>query len=988
MVRNTRRISTKALLGLVAGLLLGWTSAQGLPEDGGISSPLTVETTTVGIRVLSQHKVIYSEAPLSRNYDSQSTFNPRGMKQVYALTHMFLDLIQRRDVLPESLNASFLMDTPPERVPGVLEEHWEEILLQYIGVVTTAVCGLLLALLIPLACLCTCCCRCAGKCGADNEHFDKKSDACKRFSLGVVVALFVITAMFGVVCAFVTNYYMYDGTRQLPQRVRTATQDTSQYLDNTGREINTLLVSNFAELEEVLNEILDESGPILKRSLAEVTEAVAIDDLTHIVSNLGNVKRYLRDIQDKTTILQDKVGQLKLGLDGTRTRLTRAMAQCSASRACEKFLSEYNITRDLAIATDFSALPTNLPDLSLLMKDISDLMNNDIERKVRGGQQQLNKVKTDIERSIGDIRPRIKSEIRNMGKQLEDQAAEIQRILNEFDANVAAVTTDVPKIQPTVSEIGGYMFYIGLGMSFMVLLILVCYIFGLFYGFCGQRPGNVYGDDCCNTGSGANWLVAAVYLTFLFSFVLLLVATAQFVLGSSVEKVVCQALHKPNESDIFDLVDQKFIQPMIKQHRPKSEDHNWNMTIHELITNCHKNKTIYELLQVQNVYNVEELRTWRDDYDIGSSVENLKAKIRLDDLKGIQILSPEAEKELQDLAESQISDLNFAQYTDLLRERITSIDLATFTARLRQMRDGLSRNQARLVGPAIDNEALFLDRMQRVVMDMKLAMKDLVNSVEALEQEAQHAKPNLREALRGLIKQATQATQFLRSEGPELVIKLTDQYVNETIGLIDDYVERVITRTQQDVGRCEPLSNSYNATVIAVCNEIVDPFNGFWASIGWCVMIFLPCIVLALNLVSLYRKSEPYPGPLVEVIPVEESSHVKKKKRGHRRNASEYLPDSAHYRAGYSYQNTSGSSENRFQDMAPRNSYDNPQPSTSGVNPGTSSSSSGPPRYSSNPSLIGNPPSEYERPPPYYFPGSAPIADAPPPLPAPNQSRN
>jgi len=104
--------------------------------------------------------------------------------------------------------------------------------------------------------------------------------------------------------------------------------------------------------------------------------------------------------------------------------------------------------------------------------------------------------------------------------------------------------------------------------------------------------------------------------------------------------------------------------------------------------------------------------------------------------------------------------------------------------------------------------------------------------------------------------------------------------------------------------RCEPLSRSYNATTIAVCNEIVDAFNGFWSSIGWCYMFFLPSIALAVALVSLYRKSEAYPGPLVE----QQTERLivagagPKKKRGHRRNASEYLPDSAHYRAGYSYQ--------------------------------------------------------------------------------------
>lgn len=105
-------------------------------------------------------------------------------------------------------------------------------------------------------------------------------------------------------------------------------------------------------------------------------------------------------------------------------------------------------------------------------------------------------------------------------------------------------------------------------------------------------------------------------------------------------------------------------------------------------------------------------------------------------------------------------------------------------------------------------------------------------------------------------------------------------------------------------------------------------------------------------------------------------------RRGHRRNASEYLPDSAHYRAGHSYQDR----ENRFQDAASRN-YDLQQ----GSSAPPPQPAGGPPRYTSNPNLTApevNP--EYERPPPYYYPGAPPSAatgsDVAPPLPMPNRS--
>ena len=105
---------------------------------------------------------------------------------------------------------------------------------------------------------------------------------------------------------------------------------------------------------------------------------------------------------------------------------------------------------------------------------------------------------------------------------------------------------------------------------------------------------------------------------------------------------------------------------------------------------------------------------------------------------------------------------------------------------------------------------------------------------------------------------------FVSPTGPALISNLANAYIDEAVGLIDHYVERVVSKTKSSIGQCGPVSASFNATVDAVCREIVDPFNGLWASVGWCVVLYLASVAMALALVSLYRKSEPYPGPLVE----------------------------------------------------------------------------------------------------------------------------
>ena len=56
----------------------------------------------------------------------------------------------------------------------------------------------------------------------------------------------------------------------------------------------------------------------------------------------------------------------------------------------------------------------------------------------------------------------------------------------------------------------------------------------------------------------------------MFSLVLLALTTALFLVGSTAEKVACEALNNPDNSEIFQVVDKKFIQPLIKEQYSKS----------------------------------------------------------------------------------------------------------------------------------------------------------------------------------------------------------------------------------------------------------------------------------------------------------------------------------------------------------------------------------------------------------------------------------
>uniref|UniRef100_A0A0K2T7V4 Prominin1Alike [Acyrthosiphon pisum] n=2 Tax=Lepeophtheirus salmonis TaxID=72036 RepID=A0A0K2T7V4_LEPSM len=995
-LKMTSSVGYHLLLSSLYLLFISVVGAQEATNDSGKGN-MSTEALVAGDRsVLSSYKVIYSEPQIdnsvysSRNFD----YNPKSMEHLYYLTHYFIDLITKDDVIPPSLAES---SSKILSQPSFIIDNWKEFLLHYIGVVTLAICGLIAAVIIPIIGFCFCCCRCAGKCGGYPEHFDKKSDACKRVMLGASLSLLIIGSMFCVITTFVTNHYSHQGLTKLPMRLDNVTEDASHYLEHTGLQINSVFVTNYNELEKVLNEIIDQSGVILKKSLAEVTQAVAIDDITSIVNSLGDVKKYLRDIKVQVQFIKDHIGQLSLGLEGTKARLLQALKQCLSIDSCGKFMDSFNIESDLSVVSQFESLNTPA-ELDIALKDIEILLNDDIQQKVRLGQKQLDSINLSIDASLKGHKPQIRAEIRRMGQMIEEKSVEIQGALNEVNRGIDSVRRDLPSyVSFTMRDIGKNLYYIGLGMSCLVLIILICYILGLFYGFCGKRPGNEYGDDCCNRGSGANWIIAAVYMTFLFSFVLLILATAQFIVGTVYEKSICRTIKTPNDSDVFKNIIDVYAQPELDRELAlqfKDQEPPQIGPLSEIISNCHLNKSAYEILNLERVFDVERIKAWRDEFNIAYSLQNIN--VRTNDLRKIELLSSQAREDLERLAESQISDMNFTAYTELVENSVTQIELPAFIRKLRQVKEKLRPSSLSRVGAALENEALFLDQMQRLIVSIRVSIRQLKSSITAIENEAKYGKINMREALQDLMRRTDKATQYIRSEGPQLIDTLSAQLLNETVSLIDGYANRIVNKTKSSIGKCWPVSEAYNATVLSVCSDIADPFNGFWVSIGLCYVFYLTALAFAVALVSLYRQAEPYPGPLVTVSAISDrnspysqqsftnladppkTSNSKKsgpKSRGHRRNPSESLPEAVHYRAAYSY---------RFQDAAPR-VYGGSSPSGGGGNR-PDSSSSGPPRYTSNPNL--NAPAvvvnnssinggrggsgEYERPPPYYYPGPDP----------------
>lgn len=72
----------------------------------------------------------------------------------------------------------------------------------------------------------------------------------------VPAGLTFVCCRFGVVCSFVSNQYMQDGTEELTGNLNTSMADAQTYLKTTGKHVDTIFNVNYDQFEQTTFDIL------------------------------------------------------------------------------------------------------------------------------------------------------------------------------------------------------------------------------------------------------------------------------------------------------------------------------------------------------------------------------------------------------------------------------------------------------------------------------------------------------------------------------------------------------------------------------------------------------------------------------------------------------------------------------------------------------------------------------------------------------------
>lgn len=145
--------------------------------------------------------------------------------------------------------------------------------------------------------------------------------------------------------------------------------------------------------------------------------------------------------------------------------------------------------------------------MSTIIDDVKRLLDSSLHDNVQKGQQALEDIEKEVAATINENVAEIKKSINEVGRAIRGKSDELSGRVEQI-ADVAGNNSYkyFKVADDYINKYSIYRYYAGLGISSVLLIVLVFITFGLLCGICGKRPDG-YGDDCCNKGAGARFLM-------------------------------------------------------------------------------------------------------------------------------------------------------------------------------------------------------------------------------------------------------------------------------------------------------------------------------------------------------------------------------------------------------------------------------------------------------------------------------------------------
>ena len=558
--------------------------------------------------------------------------------------------------------------------------------------------------------------------------------------------------------------------------------DTDLYVNVTVDQIKDV----FNDTVGVFNNEIDKIDVNFNTFIDNLMVDIKISDMNSSVNDM-------LELFDEYDVI---VGHMNLVIDNTNNITSIAgtiSTQCSGFPEC----SEIRNLADAIANLPLQKLDPLSPDLKDKLNEVSEVFNR-IPEEIEN---------LDISGILSDLKDQVNSITGDFDEALDP--------INDIQESIRNISTT--QISDFIENYTKWVNVGFLSVGGVLILIITLVVFSIFCGAC-----NKHGRSSC----GSKTLCCSLSIFFATAIFLFILCAALFTVGGMSQKIVCDSLDKPGDSQLIMFIN-PFINNFINENfnstensiildGEKPEEIVFNISIPDIIEGIHRGDPIYPLLQLNNVFDINTLENWREDFDIDSIIVSV--------MNGIE----DAIKVVTDIEE------------DIPRENITKI-VEAFDAAINPILQNILDET--LINELIQTS---IEQISDIINTLTNAHapSDLITSLESLKSAMKLMLQNIRNVQNdfiGVIENFGNPPDEMNLTGfTNEVFALVDNafdtiptsvrtFVNETIeGLltaVDNQIPVVVNSINNEIGATTPLGNIYDATYTNICLELVSPLN-------------------------------------------------------------------------------------------------------------------------------------------------------------------
>uniref|UniRef100_A0A671L4F7 Prominin-1-A-like n=1 Tax=Sinocyclocheilus anshuiensis TaxID=1608454 RepID=A0A671L4F7_9TELE len=724
---------------------------------------------------------------------------------------------------------SFLGSLYPQQPTCLSSFTFDQVLKYEIGFLVCVAIGILYIVLMPLIGLIFACCRCCGNCGGRMQQKQTTNIHCKRRSFYLATFLITVLILAGNVCMFLSSTNTSETVMRSPTELTDVLENVKGYLNTISKQIEQVKSESNVTVDTVKSNLNGSLlGKLIQNGLKGPLDP-AFNSITEIAHVINSTSHELLKLNKTLELLKPKVDVLKANLSAVRQRInnTLHMPDCVNCTSQRPELDKLSLEGSL----DF-------PDQNDLRSALDKAINADVIGQANKGRDFFDSIPAKVKNES-----RLSVQVALL--QLETLKTKISGVTKDLPLDVlktiSAPLTDVQKsikaFSPDIERSSQISQAVGLVLSCLILLVVICNFLGLLLGVAGQNSKDNPIERSGTSNCGGIFFMAGVGFSFLVSWIFMLVVLILFIVGGNTYTLVC----KPwQNKELIQLIDTPGLIPGFNLSRALNL--NTNLNIVNVYSDCQKNKPLWTTFHLNEIFDLNsKLDVSQYTHEIDQTFDGVQINIA-----NITILSPEVKSQLNNFS-SSASSMNFSNITQQIND-VSGINLSSIAESL-DILAGKQSNQAikdELHGEAKDLRVIQTDitsnimplllELNTTVKNLSVVASQITAAVENVSQKVAYAQDVLNVNISQIVK--TESRAFIDCQ-----LKIFQTFLH--------WANQTIT---ERVGRCRPAAAAVDRSEELVCKHLVESLNAFWLSLGWCMMFLIPSIIFSVKLAKYYRR--------------------------------------------------------------------------------------------------------------------------------------